>query len=255
MIKSLLAAISLMAASSVLAQVEVVDRSPVGSAKTPPPQSGNPRPQAESGVQVGELYYQLQLLQQEVLELRGVVDEQAHELKRLKQQRLDDYLELDRRLSALGQSSAASGTLPTDAAPPVAQSSNSGQPAPEDELKHYRAAIDLVLKQQRYDDAITALQEHLKLYPRGRYAANATYWLGEIYLLKNQLEDSRQWFVQLLTDYPDHRKVPDGKFKLGKVYHLMGDDAQARTLLNEVASSNTDAARLARTYLRENFSS
>lgn len=52
----------------------------------------------EANVKLG-----MQLLQQEVLQLRGMVEEQAHELKRLKQQRLDDYLDLDRRLSKVGQ--------------------------------------------------------------------------------------------------------------------------------------------------------
>ncbi|WP_045860867.1 YbgF trimerization domain-containing protein [Teredinibacter purpureus] len=247
-LKNLLAAIFLMAAFCVSAQVEVIDRSPVSGEQTPPP----PIVQPSSAQNAGELYYQLQLLQQEVLQLRGLVEQQTHEVKRLKQQRLDDYLDLDRRLSALGQGNA--GTAVTEASQPAVSSSVTST-APEDEIRHYRAAIDLVLKKQQYDQAVVALKEHLTVFPRGRYAANAIYWLGEIYLLKNDLESSRQWFAQLLAEYPAHRKAPDGKFKLGKVYHLMGDEAQAKTLLNEVAASSSDAARLAKRYLREHFNS
>lgn len=248
--KSLAAAIFMMAAFSVFAQVEVEDRFPVGTSQMPPP----PPLKISSGQQAGELYYQLQVLQQEVLELRGIVEEQAHNLKRLKQQRLDDYLDLDRRLSALGQAGGVRNDTAADA-DSAAVVAGSGNVAPEEEIQHYRAAIDLVLKQQRYDEAIVALKNHLKTYPSGRYAANSTYWLGEIYLLKNDLEQSRQWFTQLLAQFPRHRKVPDGKFKLGKVYHLLGNDDQAKTLLNEVAASKSDAAPLAQEYLRNNFNS
>lgn len=250
--KSLIAAALLlvMAAFSVFAQVEVEDRFPVGSSQMPPPQP-QVSPGLTSGQQAGELYYQLQVLQQEVLELRGAFEEQAHELKRLKQQRLDDYLDLDRRLSALGQA-GDSRSATADASVVVV---GGGTVAPEEEIQRYRAAIDLVLKKQRYDEAVIALKEHLDAYPNGRYAANSTYWLGEIYLLKNDLEQSRQWFTQLLSQFPQHRKVPDGKFKLGKVYHLLGNDAQAKTLLDEVAASRSDAAPLARDYLRDNFNS
>ena len=244
-----------MAAFSVNAQVEVEDRSPVGSSVPPPlPPIEASRSSAPSSNQTAEMYYQFQVLQQEVQTLRGLVEQQAHELKRLKQQRLDDYLELDRRLSALGQGQAQVVPESTGATGETASRAPASA-APGDELKHYRSAIDLVLKKQQYDEAVVKLQEHLQLFPQSRYAGNAVYWLGEIYFLKSDLEQSRQWFVQLLGDYPDHRKVPDGKFKLGKVYHLLGDGEKAQSLLNEVAASNSDAARLAKAYLREHFSS
>jgi len=251
LLKTVSAAIALMAAFSIQAEVQVEDRSPVGTSM-PPPMNTQKSASSASAQQNAEMYYQLQLLQQEVQTLRGIVEQQSHELKRLKQQRLDDYLELDRRLSALGQGGVSQAE---DDQAPVRNNSGASAAAPQDELKHYRSAIDLVLKQQEYDQAIVKLQEHLARYPDGRYAGNAVYWLGEIYLLKNDLEQSRQWFVQLIDNYPSHRKVPDGKFKLGKVYHLMGNDNQAKTLLNEVAASNSDAASLAKAYLQDNFSS
>ena len=51
--------------------------------------------------------YQIQQLQQEVLELRGLLEEVSFELKRLKQQRLDDYLDLDKRLGELSNKTPA----------------------------------------------------------------------------------------------------------------------------------------------------
>ena len=228
-------------------QVEVEDlrvpQSERSAPKAPPPAPATANATAE-------LHYQLQVLQQEVLQLRGLVEEQAFELKKLKQQRLDDYLDLDRRISQLGGASGgvANGSDTSDNSTP-ASSGDSASASSGDELASYKTAINLVLKEQKYDEAVTALSSHLDNYPRGRYSANAQYWLGEIFLLKNELESARQWFTRLLSEFPGHTKVPDAQFKLGKVYDMLGDKATARNLLEKVVQSNSNASRLAQDYL------
>lgn len=255
MVKYPLAVILVMAASVSQAQVKVVDLQPANSSMPPPltpvmAREGSDSARPAPANQTVEMYFQLQTLQQEVQELRGIVEEQGHELKRLKQQRMDDYLDLDRRISQLSQQGSGSSTL-ADTDEPIAGDVLAGK----GELADYRAAIDLVLKEQDYDRGIVALEKHLAEYPSGRYAGNAQYWLGQIYLLKSQLEQSRQWFAAMLKDHPDHQKAPEAKFKLGKVYDLLGDKAQAKALMEEVAASNSNAAGLAREYLKQNFSS
>ncbi len=252
-----LAAASFLAASFVYG-VEVVDRYPVGASETPSTQvmsqsSGTPSAATQEGGNVAELYYQIQLLQQEILQLRGMVEKQAHQLKKLKQQNLDDYLDLDRRLSKVGQP----GSHPARSSSSVTSNTVATSPSSSKttELQSYRTAIDLVLKKQQYDQAAEALKTHLTQYPNGRHAGNAQYWLGEIYLLKKELETSKQWFSLLLSDYPTHNKVPDSQFKLGKVYDLLGDKAKAKEYLEKAAGSNSGAAALARDYLNVNFSS
>lgn len=211
---------------------------------------------------IAEMYYQMQVLQQEVLELRGQVEEQAYELKRLKQQRLDDYVSLDRRLSGLASTEAASvgeglPEQPGNIAGPVVDSgATKAEPLatmpamPDaDELQSYRTAIDLVLRQKDYDKAVLAFQDYLAQFPRGKYAPNSQYWLGEIFLLKGDLERAREWFARLLGMFPEHAKVADATFKLGTVYHKLGDNAKARELLQQVATGDTNASRLASNYL------
>lgn len=277
---------------SVCAQVQVIDSSPQG---TSPAARSTSAPSAPIPVsnQQSDLFYQLQILQQEVMELRGLVEEQAFELKRLKQQRLDDYLNLDQRVSALTTGAAVSGTgapggstLPASGASSINTSGSMASstdtagngfgvaggsvvtgtsgtasvtavtPAPTvtdaSEADVYGVAYEL-LKQRQIDASITAFKDHLQRYPRGEYASNSYYWLGEIYLLKDNLPEAQKWFGDLLAEFPDSRKVPDAQFKLGKVYHLQGNTAQARELLNIVASSNADASRLAQRYLQDNF--
>ena len=259
LIKTLTAA-TLFAVVSVQAQVDVVESTPIGGQSTTAtvePYSAAPTEALPLNAPA-DRYYQLQLLQQEVLELRGLLEVQAHQLKRLKQQRTDDYLDLDRRLSALTNGGASSGNSdsPTVASPSYsgggAVSPASSIGASDSEAVAYRSAYDL-LKQRQVDQAITAFSDLLIDHPEGKYAANAHYWLGEIFLLKNDLESARQWFTRLLDGFPGHRKVPDTQFKLGKVYHLLGDNEKSRVLLDSVAATSSNAARLAKKYIEENF--
>lgn len=238
-------------AASALGQAQVVDPTPqpgVAATQQQVPVDVPPSPQSQA-----ELYYQLQLLQQEVLQLRGLVEEQAHEMKRLKQQRLDDYLDLDRRLSKLAKGDLTGArTTPTDSTT-TANASSATSGGAKEELQEYKSAIDLVLRKQDYKNAVIALKAHLDKYPKGRYAANAQYWLGELYLKDGELEQSRQWFARLLGEFPEHSKVPDAKYKLGRVYDMLGDKATAKKMLEEVVASKTSASNLARDYLDTHF--
>lgn len=207
----------------------------------------------------GELFYKVQALQEEMSELRGMIEEQGYELKRLKQQRLDDYLNLDRRLTELGGKPSASlsgsddslsSSSGLDSDEGVSDSASSSSASP-DEMQSYRDAIDLVLRQKDYDQAVVAFNQYLTDFPEGRYAANSQYWLGEICLLQADFEKARSWFSRLLSEHPDHAKAPDAMYKLGTVYDKLGDAEKARSLLNEVVANNanTNAARLASNYL------
>ncbi len=246
MYRILVAAIFVIAASFVSAQVEVVDRKIPAENTTA---SGGVAPAPVNNT--AELYYQVQVLQQEVLTLRGMLERQGFEIKKLKQQRLDDYLDLDRRISLLSQRGAVSGAvLPARASAAVPKKTPGNGP---NEMKHYRSAINLVLKEQRYDEAIIALKKHLEDFPTGRFTVNAKYWLGEVYLEKKELEKARQWFSSVIGEHPEHNKVPDSQYKLGVVYHLLGDLTTAKSLLEKVSHSNSNASRLADSYLKDNF--
>lgn len=242
------AAVLWIAASFVSAQVEVEDR------KIPNQSTGDaPPPPATNAA---ELYYQLQVLQQEVLQLRGMVEQQNFEIKKLKQQRLDDYLDLDRRVSELAKGGAAGGTQassPASTPATSAQNNVSAGPSSLGEMQHYKKAMNLVLRELRYDDALVALKRHLEDFPNGRYTANAKYWLGEVYLKKKNYEEARQWFSRVVGEHAEHNKMHDAQYKLAVVYHLLGDESAAKSLLKKVSASNSNAARLASNYLKDNF--
>ena len=201
-----------------------------------------------------EMFYQVQLLQQEVAQLRGLLEEQSYEIKRLKQQRLDDYMNLDRRLSELTQT--GTGNVPAVA---LANSATTAeQPVnPEltaaDETADYRAAIDLLLTKKDYEGAVTAFESYIEKYPQGRYTVNSQYWLGEVALLNGKLDQAKNWFSGIVEGDPTHSKYQDAKYKLATVVFKQGDKESARTLLEQVAEGNSNAARLASEFLKTQF--
>lgn len=247
MYKRVIALLCCIAVPAVEAQVRVVDSSPQSV------RSGVNR-QQETIDQKTESYNQIQSLQQEISELRALVEEQGHQISRLKQLQLDNYVDLDRRVSLVSGNSSDKEQN-NDVSIDSAAAAAGAQPPADNglsEADEYKAAYDL-LRQRQVDQSLVAFKDYLKKYPNGEFSANSCYWLGEIFLLKNQLPQARDWFAKLLQDFPESNKVPDATFKLGKVYHLMGDKKRAKPLLDDAATGLGDPARLAKQYLKDNF--
>ncbi|MDA9231966.1 tetratricopeptide repeat protein [Porticoccaceae bacterium] len=247
-----------------------------------------------AGQAAGDRYYQMQVLQQEVQMLRGMVEELNHELQQLKQRQMDDYLDIDRRLSAIVSSAPANNALannalanraPANNAPANSRPGSSSAaldaknstdssgyslnpagsnnpsaakvaagPSELAEMKaNYENASSLLLKKRDINGAALAFKQHVVDYASSPYVANAYYWLGEIYLLQDQAELSRQAFTSVIEQYPLHSKAMDARFKLGKLYHQLGEDARARELLETAATSSGGVAKKALAYLNNNF--
>lgn len=259
---------------AVLAQVEVValeipsTRSPTNNdaegLDEPQDMGYSPRMAKPSPASMTEFYFQIQTLQQEVQALRGLVEEQSFQLKKLKQQRLDDYLDLDRRLSGLSQGGAPRRMPSSGVAEAAAPSARTAVPVtksvsdatlddPQAELALYRSGIDAVLKERNYDTGLQQFEAYLQAYPAGIYAANAKYWLGQVYLQREDLSNSARWFNDLIKNHPNHQKTPEAQFKLGKVLHLQGDVLNAEKQLKKVVVSGSSAAKLAQDYLTKHF--
>lgn len=209
---------------------------------------------AQSGSgQLSELFYQLQVMQQEVQTLRGMVEEQSHQLRRLQKDQKAQYLDLDGRVAALS-GGATAGSAPAE--PAARGSSTTDVPAgaapATGEQADYNAAYAL-LRERKFDESLRAFNRVLSDYPGGAYAGNTMYWLGELYLVQSENERARAQFVQVIDLFSDHPKAPDALYKLGVTYHRLGDKHQALEYLNRVRGQypQHSAAKLAAEYARE----
>lgn len=206
-----------------------------------------------------ELFYMIQQLQGEVRRLQGEVEEQRHQITRLQEQAKDRYIDLDQRILDLsekvseappGASIASPGSAGGEASPSAPSTREYRQPSAE-ERKAYNEIQDLIQNQKKYDQAISRLYEFIDKYPEGDLTVNAYYWLGEVYLVKPQLEQARQAFSIVATRYEDHRKAPDAKYKLGVTLSRLGEKAEARQQMQTVIQQypSSGAADLARKFL------
>jgi len=247
-------------------QAYPADSPPVQSYPTTAAAAAATVPAGETS-QAAELFYQMQTLQVEVQELRGLVEEQRHLIERLERDQKEQYLDLDRRVSALrgASSSTASSTGgPVVGASAGAEARPAGSPATgmapsagasgTGERDAYTVAFNLT-RDKQFQRAIDAFNQLLIDYPGGEYSGNAYYWLGELYLAlpDPDLEKSRQSFAQVVTLYPNHPKVPDSLYKLGVVFHRLGDSQKALEYLDQAQRRfpGTPAARLAQSYAAE----
>jgi len=221
----------------------------------------NPEPLADTSSDARSLALRVQQLEEEIRRLNGLVEEQASLLMRLQDQSLERYVEVDRRLAIIASGERVKVT-DDPISPDDTLAVGESNVAPEESLEApqmgeqeaYQAAYGLV-RERQFSDALTAFAAFLGEYPFGRFAPNAHYWLGELYLVVEPVdpESARQNFQVLLDQYPNDRKVPDALYKLGRVHALKGNQERSREYLQRVISEygadGHPAAQLAKDFL------
>ena len=211
-------------------------------------------PQAPTGT--AHLLLQMDEMRQEIMTLRGQLEEQAYQINQIKQENRDRYLDLDQRISRFveGGSPVSLKSAVSSAVAPVTNVTDVAAPVVDHSAKEeagYQAAF-LLIKEKRFDDALVAMRKLLQDFPRGTYSDNAQYWLGEIQMAQGKYAEAKTEFLAVINDYPGSSKVADAAYKLGRVYDLLGEKTEAKKRLESVVSKypGTTAARLSDTYLR-----
>ncbi|QVN06181.1 tol-pal system protein YbgF [Pseudomonas rhodesiae] len=207
----------------------------------------------------GELFNQLQRMQDQLAQQQGAIEVLQNQVNQLKQEGLERYQDLDRRIgagvtpaatpdnsSAGGAPSAAAGGAAAGAAASQAPAASSEPGDPAKEKLYYDAAFDLI-KAKDFDKASQAFTAFLRKYPNSQYAGNAQYWLGEVNLAKGDLQGAGQAFAKVSQLYPKHAKVPDSLYKLADVERRLGHTDKVKGILQQVVAQypGTSAAQLA----------
>ena len=198
------------------------------------------------------LFTQLQQMQSEMALLRGMLEEQQEQVRRMQREAQDRYQDLDQRI--VGLQSSTSSHAPASAPQMEAAAHPSVAEAPSDPEKeriYYDAAFDLV-KNKDFDKAQQAFGAFLRKYPSSQYAGNAQYWLGEVSLAKGDLKGAAQAFVTVGQLYPKHSKVPDALYKLADAEQRMGNTEKAQNVLRQLLAQYPDssAAQLAKRQIK-----
>tara|TARA_B100001540_G_scaffold286471_1_gene280260 strand:+ start:54 stop:950 length:897 start_codon:yes stop_codon:yes gene_type:complete len=220
------------------------------------------------------LLEQNQQLRAELQALRGIVEEQGFELRKLQRDALNRYTSNDERLTALEGGAPASSSLPTQAplSPSISNSqrdvsssvsnTNNAVTALEsvDDFVGERSSLNnlqtsnrrgslqpAVLSEQQlyqmaYDSVINSdfersiaeFDQYMSVYPSGRFVTNAHYWKGQAYLYLERYSEAKESYEIILNRYEDSAKLADAMYGLGLAYQGLGNVTQARQLLNEI---------------------
>ncbi len=167
---------------------------------------------------------------------------------------------------SLDDETASSVGLPAVATPPVDEqkaeqkpvassptaSASASQPNVAEEQQIYQTAYNLI-KAKKYSDAADTLQKMLQKYPSGQFAANAHYWLGELYGLMGKNDQSISEFANVVKNYPDSPKIADAQLKLGLIYAAQLKWPDARSSFKKVINHypGTASAHLASEQLKQ----
>lgn len=208
---------------------------------------------------------QVKALQSELADLKGRMETLEHSFQELSDQAKEQYKDLDQRLQ---QSAKASSANLSDDHAEVKKSAKlasneQAMESPADtnnvetvdnkaEETAYQKAFAL-LKAKDYPRAVPKLQNFLSKYPNGKYAANAHFWLGEIYLLQGQPDLAIAEYHKVISDFAKSDKVPMAQLKLAFAYQDQGGTAKARAQYQKVLKlyPNTTVAKLAEQKLSE----
>ena len=209
-----------VAVGHVAAPLSVPEAKPAArqTAAAYPASTSAPSPTLQS-----ELLDLVEVMQQEIGELRAQLEEQGHRVKLLERQQQQRYLDVDRRLGVL-EGGALEGSVSAHA--PAAVSSDSASTGGRAEDAYAKAMSHI--KSKDFSQALSLLAVFIEDYPEHTLAVNALYWTGEVKLAQGQVDQAIQAFSRLATSSPKHAKAADALYKLALAYERKGLNDKAK---------------------------
>jgi len=171
---------------------------------------------------VEELEYALKQEEQNAQELEKKREEKLDRLAELADEhserivRMEQYLNLESSKKPVAM--VAPGTAAT-------------KPSSEDEI--YRAAKQ-AFDQGDSEAARKGFEEFISRYPDSQNADNAQFWIGEIYYREKWYEKAILEYQNVIEKYPKGNKVPAALLKQGLAFSNIGDNANAKLILEEL---------------------
>ncbi len=170
---------------------------------------------------------QLDELSQEVNQITGSIELFNHKIEQIENRQRSLYQLIDEQRQA------------STVAPVVDDPTAS---APEGEKAAYKAALDLVLVDKAYSQAVVAFEAYVVDYPESDNIPNAQYWLGQLLYREKKREEARAAFLVVTDKYPESSKRADAMFKIGIIDEYLGNIDSAKLFYNKVVAEYPDAS-------------
>ena len=173
-------------------------------------------------------------LQQELARISGQLQVQKHNLQLLNTQQCSFHQDLNQRITELKNLNSICTPNGSTSSKKYSGNAILGNGKIQFQyLNAYQAGLDLLTKKQ-YEPSRAAFQNYLDDYPNGNYAANAHYWIGEIYLRQKNIHKAAIEFQVVRDKFLKSEKTIDAKLKLAIIHTEMGKIAEAKRELMEI---------------------
>jgi tol-pal system protein YbgF len=185
----------------------------------------------------------VEALSEQLSQLHSVVDtlvqqqsQSQNELSLLQQRvlQLEAQNELARsKVGAEAQNDSKISSSPADTIQPVPDSAENAA--------LYAKAYTWIT-QGEYKKAESTLKAYLLAEPKGQYAADSHYWLGEINMVNAQSDVAAKEFRMVIDSFPSSDKAPAAMRELGEIFLANGDSQHAKQMLEKVVKLYPDTA-------------
>ena len=193
-----------------------------------------------------EMTTRIDQLQSEIQGVRGETETLTFQVDNAAERQRDLYVDIDGRLQELeltvSQLHIAINEFLAEAEeppPPIL--------LPGSDQENYDAAYKL-LTEFKYEEAASALEQFLAVFPTSPLADNAQYWLAETLYARRQYLAALPAFKKVLDEYPSSSKLPDSLLKIGYCHYELQQWDAAQEVLQRVVREfpETTAGRLAK---------
>ena len=187
-------------------------------------------------------------LKKEIENLTASIETNNLSISRLEEANQIRYVDLDKRIHLIETKLLFEESLEEDS-PEISINPLSGLVDEEIESGEFDLWSNSMrlIDNSRYSEAAENLRLLILSYPDGTYTGDAYFWLGEIYLVQEMLEDSAEILSAFVLKFEEHPRKADALYKLAVVKINLDDVVSAEELLQEVISNypNSGAALLA----------
>ena len=177
------------------------------------------------------LFLKIQELESEIAELRNKVESQDYLIEKLINESINSDEESSENIEDLA--------INTDVR-------FKGIEDPKSIDQVYKAAID-ALETQDLEKAFVLFKYFVDSFNDEEKKPLSYFWLGEISLMNGELDQSKNFFMELISLYPNHYRVPLAHKKIGDIYLKTNDINKAKDKYNFVVREypNKTASSLA----------
>ena len=172
------------------------------------------------------LQTQVDQLSQELNQVKGTNEVLNHKLEQVETRQRNLYQLIDE--------------LDKPATPQVVTPVDTG--VQTNEKVAYQKAVDLVLVNKDFDQAITAFEAFIIDYPQSSYMANSYYWLGQLLYKEKKRDEARTAFLTVAEKYPESNKRSDSLYKIGFIDEYLGNVESAKTFYKKVVNEFPDSS-------------